>query len=178
MVLSQRLSLVLRGGVSVLCGGQVVGTRLDGGRWEGLRTPENLISLRHGHCAAVAEPEKRPNPVVDYPLPGADASSRAGRSASRAGVLSRTAMFSMAGTSFTMFLAKEGTCLAAAILARLSALDVALAGKSLTSLQPVHSMLPSRLGVRAEVGRQEVHQSIWCKQASRTPPVSMWVRGA
>jgi hypothetical protein len=176
MVLSQRLSLVLRGGVSVLRGGQVVGTR-PGADWEDLRTPENLISLRHGHCANVARPEERNHPEVDYPPQGVDAaSSRAGRSASRAGVLSRTATFSVAGTPSTTFRAKEGTCLAAAISARLLAREIAFAGKSLTLLPA--SMRPSRLGVQAEVGRREVHQSIWCKQASRTPPVSMWVRGA
>jgi len=178
MFLSQRLSLVLRGSVSVLRDGQAVDTRLGLGRWVGLRTPEAPITPRHGNCANVAEPERGHDPVVDYPPQGANASARAGRSASRAGVLSRTATFTVAGTPFPTFRAKEGTRLAAVVSMRLRALDAMPAGKSLPGLHPVHSALSARLGVRAEVGRAEVHQSIWCKQASRTPPVSMWVRGA
>ena len=170
-------SLVLRG-VSVQRDGSAVGARLDFSYRTASQLPEIHVSMRHGGWPRNdAEPEERygrmHNPPVD------NTALRAGRSDSRAGVLTRrTPTPVVGGTPFTGSRVLGGTVPTAAMCAgHPSAWRVALVGK--TPPASVPALAPGALAARlCPTARGQVRLSLqrvrpsWSKQAGRTPPAS------
>jgi hypothetical protein len=97
MAVTHLESLVLRG-VTVGCDGQTVGLRLGTSYAGGRRAPEDSSSMRHpspGCRQDFNRPADRPDRVAYGPV--AEAAFGAGRSRSRAGVLSRRSPARIAG---------------------------------------------------------------------------------
>jgi hypothetical protein len=176
-------SLVQRG-VSVLRGGQAVNTRLGTSDTADAQTPGVLVSMRHPSPGCGREfipPVVRRGHAdqarVDGAAPGA------GRSRSRAGVLSRRSPARTAGGAILYGWSPSNGGPESAAAARLclkKARPVAPAAEVPSGRQAARARaVPGhRYNPAAGYGEQCLTAGVaWCKPATRTPPASMRGKG-